>query len=278
MIFQNENEYFMQKVVFLTGGASGIGLALVKELQRFPLKALIVVDRDEANLKKVELLCKSSPYPVKTFALDVTQENDVKNIVSQVHREFAGIDLLYNVAGIGNGGEIQDIPTKDFQKIMDVNFMGILHTVKAIYPSMIARKAGQIVNVTSVAGLVPLPGESAYVASKYAAVGFTECLQIEAVHYGVQVSMICPGVVQTPIYQTGEIIGFDKNEVLNLFPKGITAEKCAQKIIKATLSRKKVVLITLFAKFLSYNYRFFPGLMKVGLGSYINKMRKFKTP
>jgi short-subunit dehydrogenase len=133
------------------------------------------------------------------------------------------------------------------------------------------------VNVASVAGLVPLPGEAAYVASKYAVVGLSQTLRAEAAGLGVQVSTVCPGVVKTPIYDASPVVGFDKERVLALWPKGISADACAARILRGVRRNQAMIVITPTAQVLWRFNRWAPQIFGRAAQAYMRVLRRARV-
>jgi short-subunit dehydrogenase len=258
-------KYFIDKNVVVTGGSSGIGQQIVQQLLQYNPKKIIVLDRQSVA---------SMDKRVEFFQIDLCKFEEVVRIFDSFNAE---IDLLFNVAGVGTGGDIEDLELNDFQFNININYLASLNLIKILYPKMKKRMNGHIINITSLAGLVPLPGESPYVSSKFAARAMSDCLEIEAAQFNVQVTQVCPGVVDTPIYETSKLTGYDKKAVLSLWPKGISAARCAHIILKATSKKRRLEVITIFAKSFFYLERWFPSLLRVFFKLYMRKVRQFKT-
>ena len=114
------------------------------------------------------------------------------------------IDYLFNNAGIGVGGEVDSYTLDDWNDVFDVNLRGVVHGIQAVYPIMIQQHSGHIVNTASMAGLVATPGPASYTATKHAVVAISKALRVEAERHGVQVSVLCPGAIRTPILTGGK--------------------------------------------------------------------------
>ena len=208
-----------------------------------------------------------------TYSMDVSSHSAFSSFFEFFKSREQKIDFLFNNAGIGVGGEVIHFEMHDWKKIIEVNLYGVIHGVHFFYPMMVRQKSGTIINTSSLAGLVPLPGEASYVASKYAVQGLTEALAIEASFHNIHVLAVCPGVVQTPIYDTGKVIGMDKDAILKLWPKGIEPDECAAIILRAVVKKKKRVVITAFGKMLFYLNRFFPGIARMILTRYFKEAK-----
>jgi len=164
----------------VTGGASGIGWALGAALRQSGAKVTL------ADIAPGASDCRS---------LDVRDPTAFAALVDDV----GPVDLLINCAGISLGGATHEMSAAHWERIIDVNVRGVVNGVRAVYPSMIERRRGQIVNVASGAGLVAPPFVAAYAMTKHAVVGLSTALRPEAALHGVGVSVLCPGAVETPI-------------------------------------------------------------------------------
>jgi short-subunit dehydrogenase len=260
------------KSIVITGAASGIGKEIVNILNKLNTR-LYLVDIDKNGLETLKNDLKKTNENVHTFCFDVSDNELYGDFVKEFLTHESSPDYLFNNAGVGIGGEIINFDFNSWKKIIDVNLFGTINGIIYFYPMMIKQRKGHIINTSSVAGFVPLPGEASYVASKYAIQGLTEVLEIEATFYNVKVTAVCPGVVQTPIYDTGEVIGLDKKKILDLWPKGISASACAKIILEEVAQGKKMVLITPLAKALHTVKSYFPGLLREGFLYYFKKVK-----
>jgi NAD(P)-dependent dehydrogenase (short-subunit alcohol dehydrogenase family) len=194
---------FDGRIAIVTGGASGIGAALVRALTARGA-VVTIADLDEAGGKTVA--DEVSPGgqgggrgSASVAVLDVQDAAAVSDLVSQVRTEHGRLDLMFNNAGIAIGGTVDELTLDHWNRVIDVNLRGVVHGIHAAYPVMLAQGDGHIVNTASLAGLVPGPGLAPYVATKHAVVGISLSLRAEAASRGVKVSAICPGFVDTPL-------------------------------------------------------------------------------
>jgi len=263
---------FADKVCMITGAGSGIGRALARELARRGARVISADVNGEAAEETAALVAKDRGQTA-VVKLDVTDREAVAAAVNEAVSRHGRLDYLFNNAGIGVGGEARDYSYEDWKKVIDVNLYGVVNGVAAAYPIMVKQGSGHIVNTSSMAGLVPFPGEISYTTSKYAVVGLSHALRIEGADLGVKVSVVCPGKIETPIYQTSRIIGFDKDKVLAMWPKGITAEECAQVILKGVMKNQATIPVTKMTWAAWALARISPDLV-IGLGKiYFKKMR-----
>ena len=135
--------------------------------------------------------------------LDVRDYPSFERAVAEVVRQSTRIDYLFNNAGIGVAGEVDSYTLDDWNDVIDVNLRGVVHGIQAVYPVMIRQRSGHIVNTASMAGLVTSAGQASYPAAKHAVVAISRTLRIEAERHGVQVSVLCPGAIRTPILSGG---------------------------------------------------------------------------
>jgi short-subunit dehydrogenase len=148
--------------------------------------------------------------------------------------------------------------------------------VAAAYPVMAKQGFGHIVNIGSLAGLVPSPGQISYTASKYAVVGLSGALRVEAKDLGVKVSVVCPGLIDTKLVRNIRLIRIDRQELLQLLPKLMDPERCAREILRGVERNKAMILVTPMAKWFWWIDRISPGLMRGILLGYARKMRKLR--
>jgi NAD(P)-dependent dehydrogenase (short-subunit alcohol dehydrogenase family) len=187
---------FQEKRVVLTGAASGIGRALALALARENAR-LVLVDLDEAGL--VETVRLTGRPDVRAQRLDVSDRAGVEALAEEVGRTLGGADVLINNAGISSAGRVRDLQLQTLSATMAVNFWGVVHTTQAFLPQLLARPDAALVNVSSVFGLMGVPGQAAYCASKFAVRGFTEALRHEVRGTGLRVTVVYPGGVRTQI-------------------------------------------------------------------------------
>lgn len=260
------------KVVIITGAGSGIGRALANRLARDGAN-LILADRDAGAVEKTAAVLTGMNLKAKAATLDVTDRAAVKELVDATVAEHGMLDCIFNNAGIGVGGEARDFAYEDWKTVIDVDLYGVVNGVFAAYPIMVRQGFGRIVNTASVAGLLPFPGELSYTAAKFGVVGLSLGLRAEAADLGVKVSVVCPGVIDTPIFETTKIVGFDRKKVLGMFPKGLAPEKCAEIIIKGVERNKATIVVTWTAWALWLLYRLSPALSVRLLALYMRRMR-----
>jgi len=187
------------KVIFLTGASSGIGEALAIALATKGA-TLGLFARREALMKDLASRCERSGGTARVFAADVTDAAAIHQAADALRNEFGRIDILIANAGIGgNNAETRDLQPDAVKKVIDINLMGAVNAVHAVLPDMLERKSGQLVAISSLAGFRGLPKSAAYSASKAGMTAFFESVRLDVQHKGVDVTIIQPGFIKTPL-------------------------------------------------------------------------------
>ena len=194
---------FHGQVAVVTGAGSGIGRALARRLAADGAR-LAISDVDIEGLAQTAELIGAD---VRTDRLDVTDRVAVLAYAESVAAEFGVVNLVINNAGVAHGGALLGMSFADIERVIDVDFWGVVNGSKAFLPHLIASGRGTLVNISSLFGLVPMPSQSAYVAAKYAVRGFTETLRMEMLvgRFPVRVTCVHPGGVATSIARSGTV-------------------------------------------------------------------------
>ncbi|ORA82001.1 SDR family NAD(P)-dependent oxidoreductase [Mycobacterium malmoense] len=244
---------FAGKVAVVTGAGSGIGQALAIELGRSGAKVAIS-DVNLEGLADTERRLKAIGAPVKVDRLDVTEREAFLAYADAVNAHFGKVNQIYNNAGIAFTGDIEVSQFKDIERVMDVDFWGVVNGTKAFLPHLIASGDGHVINVSSVFGLFSVPGQAAYNSAKFAVRGFTEALRQEMVQAGhpVGVTTVHPGGIKTAIARNATVAeGLDRDELAKLFDKRLartSPQRAAQVILDAVRKNKARVLVGTDAK------------------------------
>jgi short-subunit dehydrogenase len=248
---------FKNKVVVITGGSEGIGKALVEAFIAQGAK-VATCGRNYDKLYMLQSIHAGKPLMVQ--AADVSNETDCKNFINAVIKVYGTIDILINNAGISMRSLFKETSIETLQRLMDVNFWGAVYCTKFALPYIIQTK-GTLLGVSSIAGYRGLPGRCGYSASKFAMNGWLEALRTELMDEGVNVMWVCPGFTASNI----------RNVALNkdAKPQGespldesklMTAEECAQHIMKAIEKRKRTLVLTAQGKETVWMNKLFPSL------------------
>jgi NAD(P)-dependent dehydrogenase (short-subunit alcohol dehydrogenase family) len=186
-------------VVLVTGAASGIGLECARAFSQRGAN-IVISDINATALEQVRSEIASTGVQCLARECDVSKEASVAGFAEAVHRAVGPVDVLVNNAGVAFLGSFEQTPLSEWQRIYDINVLGVVHCIRAFLPAM--RTAGgprKIVNVASAAGFSPLPNMSAYAASKHAVVGLSEVLAQELHETAISVLVVCPGIINTAI-------------------------------------------------------------------------------
>lgn len=248
---------FRDTVAVVTGGGSGIGRALGEELAARGA-TVVLADLRETAETAAERIRKDGGR-VRGVRLDVTDAAAVRALAREVSADHGCIGYWFNNAGVNVVAELRDTSLDDWNRLIDVNLRGVVHGVQAVYPLMIEQRYGHIVNVASLAGLLPAPMEGAYAATKHAVVGLTTTLRAEARAFGVRASVVCPGVVRTPMIDTGKYVRVRKEDMLRLLIERPASVRAAARAILAGVARNRgVITVTRTAPLLWWMYRLAP--------------------
>ncbi|MFA6604090.1 MAG: SDR family oxidoreductase [Patescibacteria group bacterium] len=251
---------FLGQLVFITGGGTGIGRALAREFASKGARVIIVGRRADvlaSTASEIGPACSAC-------VLDISDSDAVAATMAQLQRTHGEIDILVNNAGVCLVADAREYSLLDWQKMIATNLYGTIFCLQSVYKRMCERGHGQIVNIASAGGLVPMPFFTAYSAAKYGVVGLSLSLRIEAALYGVKVNVACPALVATDLLQTtAEMRSItDRKKVIRDIPGGSAAPEAVARRIIAGIERDVPVILPGFAWWLHLAYRFFPGLVK----------------
>lgn len=249
------------KVVIVTGASSGIGKACAYEFASKGAK-LVLAARNIDKLQEVEEDLISKGVEVLSISTDVSIEKDCKQMIDLTIAKFGRIDVLVNNAGISMRAMFEDLELDVMRKLMDVNFWGTVQCTKYALPHLLKTK-GSVVGIISIAGYLGLPARTGYSASKYAVRGFLDTLRIECLKKDLNVLVVAPGFTASNIRKTalvadGSVQGDTPRNEDNM----MSAEKCAEHIVKAVNKRKNELILTFIeGKFSVFLKKFFPRLL-----------------
>lgn len=228
------SEYYQDKVAVVTGGASGIGLALAETMLSFGAKQVVLADFSDENLKR-ETTRLNLAYPGKVLGVhcNVTKEEDVEGMIRKA-AEFGGrIDILFNNAGAGLGGIFDQQTNEDWEKAFALNFYGALYGIRAVLPIMRKQGSGHIVDIISGIAFMPMARQTMYAATKAALNGLTLALRYELWDENIRVTSATPGTTATGIWKAG---GTEAP------PGAQTPEQSAQTILAGVAKNDRLVL------------------------------------
>lgn len=249
--------YFADKVVVVTGGSEGIGKALVELLLQ---KGARVATCGRNHEKLYRLQTAQAGRPLHAATADVSKEDDCRKFIDSAIKTFGTIDILINNAGVSMRALFKDVELETLRTLMDINFWGTVYCTKFSLNEIIKNK-GSVIGVSSIAGFRGLPGRTGYSASKFAVNGFLEALRTEVMEDGVNVLWVCPGFTASNI-RNAALDKDAKPQKENLMDeeKMMSAEECAEYILKAIEKKKRTMVLTFLGIRTVFMNKFFPAL------------------
>ena len=264
---------WQEKTALVTGGAAGIGAAVGEALTSRGA-TVVLADIDEAGAKERA----ASVGAARGVGLDISDREQFAEVVGDVIEQHGRLDLLFNIAGIGIGGEVRQLGPEHWDRVIDVNIRGTVHGIEAAYPHMIERGDGHIVNMASLAGFGSLPLLTPYAMSKHAIVGLTASLRAEAAEYGVRVCAVCPGAVETSLLDSRGpedlpvVSDFDvRRYLMSILGKPYPVDRLAEDVLAGLAKDKPLIFAPAKARLFWRLGRFLPGLVD---GEAVKSMRK----
>ena len=244
------------RVVLITGGSRGLGLALARELAHHGCR-LALAARDEARLAQVRDDPRFLSADVAIFPCDLRDEEQIKKLIGDVVSRFGRIDILINNAGIIQVGPAQDMKVEDFREAFDVMFWAPLHATLESLPHFRRQGGGRIVNIASIGGKVSVPHLLPYGCAKFALVGLSEGLHAELARENIHVMTVAPGLMRTGSHLNAEFRGRQNNELTWFGLSGNTpglslpAAEAAAQIVEGLRHRKTELILSTPARWLS---------------------------
>ncbi len=255
---------FEPKVSIVTGGASGIGRAIAAELVARGSRVVVA----DLNAEKAEQTARELGDSASWAELDVADAAAVRDLVDRTVAEHGRLDVMVNNAGVAIGGFLEELDERHWDKAIDVNLRGVVNGVVAAYAVMREQRSGHILNTASLAGLVPAPAMLPYTTTKHAVVGLSTGLRAEAASLGIQVSVLCPGFVDTPLldevyaapasFEGGSV----RARVRLLQPRFLTAELTARRAVDGLAANIAVIPVGFLAHLTWRGLRYAPGITR----------------
>lgn len=250
------------KTIWITGASSGIGEACSYLFAAESANLILTATREE-QLKKVQQKCIELGAKCEILPFDLSEIDRLDTLTDKALSFFGKIDIMFHNAGISQRGKAVETDFSVDKKIMDVNFLAPVKITKQLLPKMIENGGGTIAVTTSISGRFGFPLRSAYASSKFALYGFFETIHAEYYDQNIRVVIVCPGRVKTNIsYNALEADGTKHAKMDDGQADGISAEKAAEKIIRAIRTQKPEVLVGGKELLMVYIKRFFPGLAR----------------
>jgi NAD(P)-dependent dehydrogenase (short-subunit alcohol dehydrogenase family) len=247
-----------EKAVLVTGAAKGIGRATALAFAQEGSNPVIITDIDANGLEETADRLRDMGREVFAMPADISDSEAVERMAGDALKRYGRIDVLVNVAGIGILGPVEDLAISDWRRVIDVNLWGVINTIHSVYPHMVARKAGHIVNVSSTDGLfVSWIYSAPYCASKFGIVGISEEILFEASLHGIGVTCFCPGSVGTTIFDTSPVVGFSEEirKIKGLLTRGADPPEAVGRMIVEAVKKDRFIVTTTLSFQMEYFLR-----------------------
>jgi len=237
------NNHF--ELALITGGSSGIGLALARSLAQQGVN-LCLLARDEPKLDRakneLQTLTTRKDQQIDTISCDIRDFDELNRQLETWTQKVGVPDLVINSAGVTYPGYFQDIEIETFHWLMDVNYFGTVHILKCLLPKMIDRGSGSVVNISSQAGFIGVFGYSGYSGSKYAVRGFTDVMRSEMKPHGIHFHIVYPPDTQTPQLEFEKPLKPEETKALSSSSGLLTADQVAKEILNGVKNDRYVIL------------------------------------
>lgn len=269
---------FADAVAIVTGGGMGLGEALCEELGRWGA-TVVVADTDEDAASRVAERLESSGVSARAVHVDVANHADVVRLIDGTVAEYGRLDYMINNAGIAIGGDSRDLSIEQWRRVLDVDLLGVVYGTVYAYQVMTRQGHGHIVNISSLSGLVPQPGNTAYCTSKHGIVGLSLSLRFEGADLGVRVSVACPGDMKTKIYDNMVVVNMPREQVATLSRRThylmpqMGAHDAARVILRGVARNQALIVFPTAVQLIWRLYRLFP---RVLYRISIHRMRLFR--
>ena len=257
---------FEGATAIITGGASGIGRALAEELAKRGCE-VVLADLQIELAEEAASEINASGGKAKAVKIDVTDFSAMNHFVQETVARTGRLDYIFNNAGIVIGGPINRLGVEDWNQIVDVNLRGVINGIQAAYEIMMKQGFGHIINTASMAGLLVGPVNVPYTTTKYAVIGLSKSLRAEAAQFGIRVSVLCPGVVRTPILEGGGkygkmLIDAPPEELRRMLERlrPISPNLFAKRVLKSVAKNKAIIIVPSWWKGFWWIHRLSPSL------------------
>ena len=250
------------KTVVVTGAGSGIGRATALAFARGGAR-IAACDIDQSRLDA--LAAELAERALVVRRVDVADRAQMNAFADAVHASVPAADIIVNNAGVVVGGAFLDTSLDDWDWLLGINLRGVVHGCHFFVPRMVERQIGHVINISSILGIYPGPNTTAYVASKFAVLGFSQSLRAELAPHGIGVTAICPGMIATAIVADSRIVGAvasRRSKLIERFKKGAPPDRVAEAILEAVRTNPAVRTVGRDAWVIHQLTKLAPGVMQ----------------
>ncbi len=253
-------QVFRGKIAIITGAASGLGQGFAIEIGKAG-GTVIAADINMEGAARTVASITAAGGKAEAHLLDVRDSAAVTSLVDATVARHGRIDYIFNNAGIATLGMTEEIPIANWDEIIDINLKGVVYGTSAAYKHMVRQGSGHIVNTASLAGLVPSPLLAPYSTVKFAVVGLSDSLRVEAQPKGVTVTALCPGFIESGIYGAARTIGdFNEQILRENIPWIVPLDKGVHQLLDGVVRKRRIVTLPLYAHVMIWLYKIVPGL------------------
>jgi short-subunit dehydrogenase len=241
---------------------------------------VVIADIDGSEAERAADSIRQGGGQAEAVAVDVSDSAPMEKLVGDAVARHGRLDFMFNNAGIAAVGELRDGNLDEFRRVVEVNLFGVVHGTMAAYRVMLGQGFGHIVNVSSMTGLMPTPILSAYSTTKWAIIGFSQALRVEAAGLGVKVSVACPGLVRTQIAERNAFWNVRKDEYLAWLPWQrwmLTPAQAARAILRGTARNQELIIFPFSASLAWRVYRLCPALFTPLLRHALEGFRRLRV-
>jgi NAD(P)-dependent dehydrogenase (short-subunit alcohol dehydrogenase family) len=257
---------FLEKIAIVTGGGMGLGEALCQALSR---QGAVVVVADINGNAAQEVACRIEQGAARAHAIqvDVSNREGMESLIETTVSRFGRIDYFFNNAAIFIGGDARDLSVDQWERMLSVNLHGVVYGTVYAYQLMVKQGHGHIVNIASISGLLPQPGNTPYTTCKHGIVGLSLGLRVEGADLGVKVSAACPGDMKTKIFENMVVVNMSRERVIELSQRSsfllpeISAENAAHTILRGVARNRALIVFPATIRLIWRLYRACPILV-----------------
>ena len=268
---------YQGKRVFITGGSSGIGRSTAMTLVRDGAHVCIGArgkKRLDATLSELKAAASVTGQKIGAVTIDIADKDSVKEAAANVLEILGGIDVLINNAGIAHCNRVTATETSDYEEMMRVNYFGTVYVTQAFLPQMIAQKSGAIANVSSLSGIIGIYGYTAYTPSKFAVVGYSECLRQELLEHKISVSVVYPADTDTPQLEQENVTKPQETKAIAGKVTLMSPNAVAKIMLEGIAAKKFTIVPGSSTKFVRFMYRHFPWMVRWMLDGDVKKSQR----